>query len=205
MNLSAMLLAAGESRRMGRPKSLLPFGGKTVIETIVDRLLALRVAEVLIVLGHQHEMVRQRIESLPVQIVVNNDFGKGMLSSIQCGVRALSSESEGVLLCLIDQPQIPPGVFTELIASFPANPAKILVPVHQSRRGHPILLPSSYYPNILQLAGGSGLRTLLHKHPERVLEIPCDAPEVVRDMDIPEDYWREIAGLGSRQWLRSRP
>jgi molybdenum cofactor cytidylyltransferase len=193
--ICAIVLAAGLSRRMGVQKVLLPFGGKSVIAHIVDQLLASKVDKVYVVTGHQAERIREELFGRPVSIVDNPDYESGMLSSVRCGLRALPKQCKGVLVALGDQPSIVSKLVDLMIQSFIASGRWILVPCYDGRRGHPILFSAHYRQEILTYYDDVGLRGLLHAHPEEIFELTVSTAAVLSDMDVPEDYRRELAAM----------
>jgi molybdenum cofactor cytidylyltransferase len=191
--ICAVVLAAGLSRRMGTQKLLLPFAGKTVIAHIVDQILASAVDEVYVVVGHQGEQVRRELSGRHVSIVTNPDYKSGMLSSVRCGLAALPQECRAILVALADQPSITSRLIDQMIQAFAATDKRILVPFHDGRRGHPLLLAQIYRDEILTQYHDVGLRGLLHAHPDDVFELIVSTSAVLSDMDWPEDYRRELA------------
>jgi molybdenum cofactor cytidylyltransferase len=190
--ICAILLAAGESRRMGRPKMLLPFGQKTIVEHILDTILASKADKILVVLGSHREKIFDKIKNMPVQTVINHHFEKGMLSSIQAGFEFLPQDTAAALVCLGDQPLIPFSVLDNLIAAYEQTQKGIVLPTYGKRRGHPILIDLEYKQEILGLSPDIGLRALVHNHPQDVHEVAVDTPHILKDIDNPEDYEREL-------------
>lgn len=188
--IAAILLAAGESTRMGQSKPLLPFGDSTLVEHIVEELLASRLDRVCVVLGHEADRVRAALEGCPVQTVLNADYREGMLSSVRQGLRALPPETEAVLVTPIDQPGLTRGLVNALIDAYRRNSTDIAVPTHQGRRGHPLAFSARYIPEILTDFDDAGLRGLLARHAVNVLEVPLNDPAVLDDTDTPEAYQR---------------
>ena len=184
----AAVLAAGESQRMGTQKLLLPYEEGTVVGTIVRRAMESGVDGVLVVLGSDRERVRRTLRSLPVKFIVNRNFRQGMLSSIQTAISALPEAAEAAMVMLGDQPAIPAEVIDNLIKAYRAHPGRIVVPVHDGHRGHPVVISANYRQEILGLDPKVGLRQLLRNHPDDVLEVPADSPAVLKDLDNPEDY-----------------
>ena len=187
----AIVLAAGESRRMGAPKLLLPFGGKTVIEAVLDSVKASAVDGILVVVGGWAAPVEEKAKPYGARGALNPDFRSGMLSSVQCGFRQLPLEAEAALIFLADQPAIKPYVAEALVKAFRHTGRGIVIPVFDRRRGHPILISAHYRAEIGSLDPEVGLRQLLDRHPQDVLEEPVDDPAILRDLDTPEDYVRE--------------
>jgi molybdenum cofactor cytidylyltransferase len=199
----AILLAAGQSLRMGTPKQLLPFGDTTVIGHIVDQLLQGGVDGVYVVVGHEAERIRQALGDRPVRFVPNPDYRQGeMLSSVRCGLRALPAACTGIFVALGDQPAISVELVRAMLGAFPAASKGILVPTHGGKRGHPLLVAERYRSEILTRFDEFGLRGLLAAHPEDVLECPAQTSAVLSDMDDPEDYRRELARRAAE--LRAR-
>ncbi|MGD1010426.1 MAG: nucleotidyltransferase family protein [Candidatus Aminicenantales bacterium] len=188
----AVVLAAGESRRMGTQKLLLPFGGTTVIEAIVRTALDSEADGTVVVLGADRERVRGLLKSYPLVFAVNEDFRLGMLSSIQAGFKALPNNAEAAVIMLGDQPAIPAGVLDALIRAYRESRRGIVVPVHSGRRGHPVLVGTKYRDEVLGLDPAVGLRQLLRAHPEDVLEVAVPDESVLKDIDRPGDYRKEV-------------
>ena len=195
--IDAIVLAAGESRRMGTAKQLLPFGNVTVIEHIVDQLLLSRLDEVCVVVGHDGGQVAERLAGRRVRIVDNPDYASGMLSSVRCGLRALPEARDWVLVALGDQPAVAPEWIDELVEAMQNSGKGIVVPVYQGRRGHPLLLAARYRQEVLTEHDDVGLRGLLRAHPEDVYELAMPTAAVLSDMDDPADYQREVGRRGS--------
>jgi molybdenum cofactor cytidylyltransferase len=187
-----MILAAGESRRMGTPKLLLPFREKTMIETLVAEVLRSKSDKTMVVLGAEKEKIERIISRLQVAIVVNTRYEEGMLSSIQAGFEALPDEVEAVLVCLGDQPLIPFFVLDKLIEAYKDTKKGIIIPVYKKSRGHPILIDMKYKPDIKRISPDIGLRALVHDHSQDVMEVEVDAPQILKDIDKPEDYMRAL-------------
>jgi molybdenum cofactor cytidylyltransferase len=190
--ITAVILGAGESTRMGEPKLLLPYGTRTVIEHIVEELSGGEVQEILVVLGHDPAPVRRALEGRDVRIVENPDYAQGMLSSVRCGLRALPRGTEGVLIVLGDQPSIQSDVVEGMIYAFRGTEKGIVVPTYRGRRGHPLLFSARYCEEVLSEFDETGLRGLLQAHSRDVFEFPVDSEDILHDMDTPEDYRREI-------------
>ena len=190
--ICALVLAAGQSKRMGVQKVLLPFGGKTVISHIVAQLIASSVNEVYVVVGCQSKRVSTELSGQPVSIVDNPDYKSGMLSSVRCGLSAIPRQCGKVLVALGDQPSITTKLIDQMLQSFASTEKQILVPLYNNKRGHPILFSTTYCDEILTQYDDIGLRGLLYAHKEDIFELPVDTSGVLSDMDYPEDYRREL-------------
>ena len=184
----AVILAAGESRRMGTQKLLLPFGETTVVGAVVGTALASRVDRVLVVLGADKDDVREEIEPLGIDSVVNENFAEGMLSSVQAGFRALPADAEAAVVMLGDQPFLPARVVDAVVEAFRRSGKGIVVPAFQGRRGHPVLVDLKYRDAVLALDPADGLRRLMRAHPDDIFEAEVEDAYILRDMDVPEDY-----------------
>lgn len=188
LNNWAIILAAGSSRRMGSQKLLMPYDGATIIETVVDQVLNSQVSEVVVVLGADHDKVKQALGERPVKYCLNTNHDKGMFSSVICGLRSLPEEAGAVLIYLGDQPGIPPSVTNAVIEAYNEELYGIVIPVHNHRRGHPLLVDLKYRKEIEKLDLEQGLRALRHYFPQDVLEVEVDEPGILVDIDTPEDY-----------------
>lgn len=192
----AVILAAGESRRMGVPKLLLPFAGTTIIEAVVRTVTDAGVPRILVVLGAQSDRVREALKGRPVEFAENPDFRRGMLSSVQCGLRALPPDASAALVFLADQPTLSETAIRLTLRAGESTTKGIVVPVHNGRRGHPLLVRMRYREEIYGLDPAVGLRQLLGNHPEDVLEIEVPDAALLEDIDTPADYERAKADRG---------
>jgi len=193
-----LILAAGESRRMGSPKALLELQG----ETFLDRLIGLfsrYCSPVIAVLGAGKENVRAGLRRAGEALLVENpDFRLGQLSSMQCGLRAVPAEAEGVLFTLVDHPGVTSGTIGRLLDA-PAGscaPAPLRIPRYEGRRGHPVWISRSLVPEFLALPAGSSAREVLARYADRIAYIDVDDPGVLADVDDPAAYARLLAGSG---------
>jgi molybdenum cofactor cytidylyltransferase len=195
LQVGAVVVAAGESRRMGTPKQLLPWGETTVLGSVVETILQSDVSEVVIVLGHEAEKVsgalRDGTRAQPrVRIVVNPDYRSGMLSSVRFGVESLGGDPAGFLTALSDQPGISPSVIKTLLDAFRRHPQRIVIPTYNGRRGHPVIFSLDLRRELEALSPDVGLRQLVWNHPELIMELPVDGQGILVDLDTPEEYQR---------------
>ncbi|MDD4987088.1 MAG: molybdenum cofactor cytidylyltransferase [Dehalococcoidales bacterium] len=186
--VSAVLLAAGESSRMGEPKQLLPFGRSTFVERAVDTLLNSAVAEVIVVVGHQAEAVVERISSKPVKIVRNPDYRQGMITSIIAGLRLVAPEARAVMIAFIDQPLLNSRTIDNLIRGFLSEDKGIAIPTCQGIRGHPVIFATKYIQELMIVKGDIGGRQIIDSHPEDVLEVDVASEGIIVDIDNRDDY-----------------
>ncbi len=188
----AIILAAGASSRMKQQKLLLPFNGKTIIETVVENVARSVSSNILVVLGSHREQIQEQLVNSAVKIGVNENYMDGMLSSAICGFRALPGEAKAALIFLADQPQIPAQVTDLVIKAWIESGKGIVIPTFNGRRGHPVLIETRYKTEIERLDPEKGLRLLSEKFENDVFEVECSIPEILRDIDTPEEYQFEI-------------
>jgi molybdenum cofactor cytidylyltransferase len=186
----AIVLAAGRSRRMdGNPKLLLPFGGSTILGCVLDAVSASAVDRAFVVLGAWREEIEPIVRPYPFSIVYNPDFDRGMLSSVQAGVRAIPGGAGGVVFIVPgDHPGVTPGVFARLLQVRNESGAGLVVPVFGKRGGHPLLVDLRFRAEIGHLDPAVGLRGLLALHPESVRRVPIADEGILLDLDTPADY-----------------
>ena len=154
--VAGIILAAGMSTRMGQLKQLLPLGGRAAIEWIAE-VVGRRLDEVVVVLGHRAEEIAPVLAAYPVRWVVNNDYQTGMLSSVQCGLRAVDRAAD-YLICLGDQPRLSGAVVEQVLQARKQIGAGIIMPTANGKRGHPVLIRNAYRAEILGIAAGRGIK-----------------------------------------------
>jgi len=186
--ISAIVLAAGESNRMGKPKQLMPLGESTILEQAIDNLLGSAVNETIVVLGHKAEEVRKAIAARPVRIAVNPDYRQGMSGSIITGLNLIDRQAQAVMVALGDQPFVDSQTINDLIEEFVSNDKGIAVPVYQGKRGHPVIFDIGYIDELLKLKGDIGGREIIARYPEDVLEVAVNCEGVCIDIDTVENY-----------------
>jgi molybdenum cofactor cytidylyltransferase len=188
---AAVVLAAGEARRFGVQKLLMPFGDGTVIGSVVGALAAAGVAPIIVVVGRDAEQIAAAVGDR-AQVVRNPDPGRGMLSSIQTGVAVLPAEVSRFLIALGDQPRLRPADVVALLAAQQESRRGLAIPVHEGRRGHPIVASGIYRRAILELDAHQTLRDLVRARHHDCVEVVCDSDAVVRDIDTQEQYQDEL-------------
>jgi molybdenum cofactor cytidylyltransferase len=183
--VSAILLAAGEARRMGRLKQLMPLGSSTMVEQTIDNLLASSVGEVIVVLGHKAEEVREKIADRPIKIMLNPMYSQGMGTSIAAGLNLVDSQAGAIMLALADQPFVDSPTIDKLIEEFKAHDKGIAIPTYRGQRGHPIIFSIKYKAPLSGLTSDIGGREIIKEHPEDVLEVAVDCEGIITDIDKP--------------------
>ena len=188
-SVTAILLAAGQSRRMGAFKPLLPFGRTSVIESCIDYLIEGGVDSVVVVVGHRADEIREHLSSYPVKFAVNPDPTSEMAASIAAGVRKTPDSAGAVLISLVDYPAIPIAVIASLLSEW-SKGNRLVKPTWQGRGGHPVLIDLSFRSELLALDASTGLKGLFELHKDEVRRIEVDSPYVARDLDTWDDYQR---------------
>jgi len=188
----AIILAAGESRRMGVPKMLLPFNGSTMIETVIRNVTHSNVSKILVVLGEEKDAIYDKIGKLNLTCCYNENYKEGMLSSVQCGLKNLPPLCKASLVFQGDQPLIPSETINAVIKAYASSEKGIVIPVYEKKRGHPILIDMKYRNDIDNLSPGDGLRSLSYMFPADVLEVDTNESGILRDFDTYEQYTKGI-------------
>lgn len=187
--ISALILAAGESKRMGQPKLLLPWGSMTVIEHVVSTFLQAGIADILVVTGGAHEQVEKAIEHFPVRNQYNQNYAAGeMLSSLQLGLRQMPQQTQAVLIGLGDQPQLMESSVRLVCEAYQEGRFRLVVPSFQKRRGHPWLVERVLWNELLALSAPASPRDFLNNHADEIHYVNMDTPTILADLDTPENY-----------------
>ena len=175
---------------MGRPKSLLPYGERTVVEQILSVLTAAPVEEILVITGHAREAVESLLAKWPVRAVFNSRYATGeMLTSIQVGLRAVSVESGAALIALCDQPALERSVVEQIITAYRAGRGSVFIPSFQMRHGHPVLIARKHWPRILGLGEGQTLRGFMRElSADEIYHVVVGTASILQDLDTPADY-----------------
>jgi molybdenum cofactor cytidylyltransferase len=186
--VAAIVLAAGRSTRMGGPNKLLAeLSGKKLVRIAAEQALSSKASEVIVVTGHQAELVERALEGLRVKFVRNPDFAGGLASSVKAGIATVSAEADGAVICLGDMPLIDAGLIDRLINAFaPDRGHLITVPVAEGRRGNPVLWSRRFFKELMTLDGDIGARHLIAKHAEAVAEVPVEGEDAFLDIDTPQ-------------------
>jgi molybdenum cofactor cytidylyltransferase len=189
--IAALILAAGQSRRMGAENKLLAVvDGKPMVAHVVSQVMAAGLDPVLVVTGHQRKPVQAALAGLPLMFVHNPEYAAGLSTSLRRGLAALPEDADGVMVCLGDMPRVSAAVLARLAAAFdPLEGRAICVPTWQGKRGNPVLLARRFVPEMQEIAGDIGARALLGDYPELVCEVAMDetgsGDGVLLDVDTP--------------------
>jgi molybdenum cofactor cytidylyltransferase len=188
-----IILSAGESKRMGTPKQLLPWGKTIILQQVIDNALASHLGQVILVLGSRAGEIAGKIKLSPkTRIVINNVYQEGMSSSVKCGVMNAPASAEAFMLLLGDQPFISPAIINRVLAEYQKSKYGIVIPVYNGKRGHPVIFAAKYKQELLAIAD-QGAKTVVNNHLRDILEVPLDVPEILTDIDTPQDYQKAKA------------
>lgn len=190
--VDAIVLAAGESSRMGRPKPLLPLNGGTFLGHLLDEIRASRVSQTLIVLGHHPEVVLEAMPEIAPIAIVNEEYQLGQLSSLHAGLREVGDTPDAVLMCLADHPFVTREVVDAIIVAHERTHRPIIVPTYGGGRGHPTLFARPLFAELLAAPLDQGARVVVRAHADEVLELVTEEAGVLADVDTPQQY---------EQWL----
>jgi molybdenum cofactor cytidylyltransferase len=191
-HLAAVILAAGMSRRMGRPKMTLPWGDNTVIGQVVRVLHQAGVGEIVVVTGGERMEVEKCLAGLPARAVYNPRYELDqMVLSLQVGLAALGPSIQAALVALGDQPQIQPEVTRLVMDGYAETRAALVIPSYQMHRGHPWLIDRSLWPEIMALEGTQTMRDVINSHALQIRYLEVQTDTILRDLDTPQDYQRE--------------
>lgn len=189
--LAVAILAAGESRRMGTPKALLYFHGKTFVDHLASVTRHPQVGVTRVVLGAGAADIQEKLHLDEGWIVLNEEWKQGQLSSIQAAIRSLPvGVTDGLILCPVDQPLVSAALVAQLIARFYSCDKKIVVPTHKGRRGHPAIFRSALYEELLNASPEVGARQVVWAHPQSIEELPTDEEGVVLNLNDPQTLKR---------------
>ena len=185
--LAAIILSAGASRRMGRPKALIPYREGTFLEHLIKVTRHPRIGATRVVLGAGAEEI-QKIAKLDVSmVVVNQNWEQGQLASLCEGIRSLAAtETDGIILCPVDHPLVSAVLVNELIEHFYVNQKAIVLPTYLGKRGHPVIFSSALYPDLLAAPADKGARAVVWSHASEVLEVPTDEEGSVLNLNDPD-------------------
>lgn len=187
--ITAIVLAAGESKRMGIPKALLKVGGKSFIHHVVDVLKSSNIGEIVVVVGAFEETIRKELEGLDVTIAFNRHYQRGQLSSLLEGIEVAQTFSpEGILIHPVDHPLISAELVNSLIGTFDEGNALIVVPTFDGKRGHPVLFSSLLFDELRNAPPSLGARAVVWQHPDERLEVITQEKGCILDIDTREDY-----------------
>jgi molybdenum cofactor cytidylyltransferase len=183
--IAAVVLAAGRASRMGSNKLVAELDGEAIVRRTVRSVIGSHARPIVVVTGHQADAVRGALSGLDVRFVHNPDYGDGMSTSLRVGIAA-AGPVDAALICLADMPRLRPAHFDAVIEAYRAgDPAQIIVPTCDRKRGNPVLWPRHYFAEITALSGDVGARALIDRHADHVQLLALDDPAILVDVDTP--------------------
>lgn len=188
LNIAGIILAAGASKRMGAVKLLLPFGRSPLLERVLDNARRSMLEPIIVVLGHEAETIRQRINFKRAQIRLNPEYHTGLSSSLRVGIQSLPKETDGAMFLLGDQPLVSSKTINCLFEVFHQHASRLIIPTYQGKRGNPVVVPRSIFNAVQQITGDTGARVLFHRLKEQIREVEVSDPGIHLDVDTLEDY-----------------
>ncbi|MDA4121466.1 MAG: nucleotidyltransferase family protein [Thaumarchaeota archaeon] len=194
----AVVLAAGLSSRMGRPKQTLPIRGKSMLQKVLEVFRKSRVDGVVVVLGAREREVRNKVEFKDEKVVYNPRYAEGMSGSLKLGLAEAGPWAEAVIVALGDQPYLSPSTVNRLIKAYSDSEAPVVVPVYKGRRGNPVLFDRRTFSQIMSITGDEGAKSVIKQNKNAVLEVTVEDEGVQTDIDTPDDYRKATSALGPR-------
>jgi molybdenum cofactor cytidylyltransferase len=188
--LAAVILSGGASTRMGSPKALLPYQGRPFLEHLLDVTHHPKIVARRVVLGAHAESIAKAVHLSADEIVINEDWEAGQLSSIRMALRSLPENTQGMLLCLIDHPLVSAALVHDLIERFSATGKPIVLPVYEGRRGHPVIFSSAVYAELLNAPTETGARAVVWAHAADIEEVPTDEEGCILNLNDPDAFER---------------
>jgi molybdenum cofactor cytidylyltransferase len=186
--INAIVLAAGESRRMGKSKPLLKFNDENFLDHIITVLKSSDVDEITVVLGAEAERVKKSVDLSKVSVVMNQEYQKGQLSSLIAALKQIPHHARAILLCLVDHPFITSELVNDIIRKFGETGSPIIVPVYKKERGHPALFSDALFEELLNAPIDKGARYVVYSNEDKVLELETSERGARIGVDTPEEY-----------------
>ena len=180
---------------MGSPKALLDYQGRPFLEHLLEAMRHPKIGETRVVLGAHAKAIHNKLKLDPATVVINSEWEKGQLSSIQAAIRSLPSSTDGIIICLIDHPLISAALVGQMIHQYYESGKQIIIPTYHGKRGHPIIFSSSLYDELLEAPLEIGARAVVWNHANEILEMPTEEEGVVLNLNDPDTLQRAIGGL----------
>jgi molybdenum cofactor cytidylyltransferase len=190
--LASVILSGGASSRMGSPKALVPYQGRPFLEHLLEVTAHREIGARRVVLGAHAEPISKAVDLKADEIVINHEWQKGQLSSIQAALRSLPPGTDGILLCLIDHPLISSALVQDLIEQFYKTKKPVVLPVYEGRRGHPVIFSASLYDELLRAPLETGARAVVWAHSGEIEEVRTNEEGCVLNLNDPETLNKTI-------------
>jgi molybdenum cofactor cytidylyltransferase len=201
--VSAIVLAAGMSTRLGSPKQLLQIGGRPLLAIALETLSRSQIQEIVVVLGASADIIRRQVALDGAKVVVNDQYREGMGTSLRVGLAAIAPSARAALVVLADQPLLQSSTINELIEQHQKNQPHIVIPLYRGFRGNPVLLDRSVFPELAGLSGDIGCRAIFGGHTDNILKVPVDDAGILLDVDTRADCENlQEAHAREQSWLR---
>ena len=188
---AGIILAAGESKRMGSTKQLLPFQGSTMLGQVISQVRQSLLYERIVVLGHDADRIMNDVSFADMNIIINHDYKKGQNSSLIKGLSLVSPECRAAMFFLADQPLITTAIINRLLTAFESGEntgAAFVIPFYKGHRGNPVIAARKIFPELERLNSDTGARTLFKKYENEILKVDIEDEGILFDIDTPEDY-----------------
>lgn len=186
--VSAVILSAGESQRVGQPKALLKIGARNFVEEISNNLWLAGVKEISLVLGANAEEIWKQLIPVREKILVNYGWRDGQISSLQFALKKISHKAEMLMVCLVDAPFVKTETYQKLVWAWKLRQGSIVIPQYQGKHGHPVIFDQRFFHELMLAPLNEGAHWVTHRHPESILNVEVDDPGVTQDIDTMEDY-----------------
>ncbi len=201
--ISIVILAAGTSTRLGRPKQLLDLGGEPLLRHTLRNALASRAGEVVLVLGNQADSISEAVGDLGQRTVINPDFAAGQSTSLRAGIESVSAESDAAIVMLGDQPMVTTAMLDQIIERFERTGGLIVQPIYGETPGNPVLLARSLFPELMAIEGDQGARRVIKSHREQIARVRVADGPPPGDVDTEADYQALLDAWEARAGRRS--
>lgn len=192
--LAAVILSGGASRRMGSPKALLPYQGRPFLEHLLEVTQHPRIGVRRVVLGPDADAISSQVALAKEEIVLNPEWQRGQISSVQAAIRSLPSGSEGLMLCPVDHPLVSLSLVGDLIEAFDAHHPAVVLPIFEGRRGHPVIFSSRLYDELLRAPEDKGARAVVWDHANEIVEVATEEEGCVLNLNDPEAFRKFTSG-----------
>ncbi len=189
--IAGLILAAGESSRMGTDKAVLTYRDRTFLELVAQTLQEIGIERIAVVLGHHAQEIQRHVKIEAAQILINPDYKSGQTSSLKVGLRSLTADDvEAIVLCLVDHPAVSAETLTRLVAAYRESGAPVVIPTYRGRRGHPVLIGRQLFDELLGLAADAGADSVLRKFRQTTRFVEVEDEGILIDVDDPKSYRR---------------